>query len=207
MTKDETTKDIENAGRKIEKGLVRNPSDKDGTQQMTNQIKTEVKQENTHTEESHKHEPAHETKESKEEKKKPIVQKKPKKEEAVVMAHDLPISTKQSMAIGMFIKHKKIADAIADLEAVLKFKKVVPMKGEIPHRKGEGMMSGRWPQKATESFIKLLKSLSANADYVSLENPVIVEVVPNMGARPYGRFGAVRRKRTHVLIRAKEGKK
>jgi len=35
-------------------------------------------------------------------------------------------------------------------------KKAVPMKGEIPHRKGIG--TGRYPVKASAFFIKLLKN-------------------------------------------------
>lgn len=148
-------------------------------------------------------------KEKKSEPKKP---EKPKKTEAHVQAKDLPISTKYSAAVCRFIKNKKIENAIADLELVLKFKKSVPMKGEIPHRKGKGMMSGRFPKNTTEKFIKLLKSLSANASYHGLEEPIIVEAIANIGSRPYGRFGRVRKKRTHVKIVAKtkqkkEGKK
>jgi large subunit ribosomal protein L22 len=137
--------------------------------------------------------------------KKPV-QEKPKKTEAVVNAHNLPISTKYSAAICKFIKNKKIEHAIADLEQVLVLKKAVPMKGEIPHRKGKGMMSGRFPKKATENFIRLLKSLLANANHNSLENPIIVEAIANIGARPYGKFGRVRKKRTHVKIKVKEKK-
>ena len=137
--------------------------------------------------------------------KKPV-QEKPKKTEAVVNAHNLPISTKYSAAICKFIKNKKIEHAIADLEQVLVLKKAVPMKGEIPHRKGKGMMSGRFPKKATENFIKLLKSLLANANHNSLENPILVEAIANIGARPYGKFGRVRKKRTHVKIKVKEKK-
>jgi len=144
---------------------------------------------------------------AKEEKKeKKPVQEKPKKTEAVVNAHNLPISTKYSAAICKFIKNKKIEHAIADLEQVLVLKKAVPMKGEIPHRKGKGMMSGRFPKKATENFIKLLKSLLANANHNSLENPILVEAVANIGSRPYGKFGRVRKKRTHVKIKVKEKK-
>ena len=80
------------------------------------------------------------------------------------------------------------------------------MKGEIPHRKGK-MMSGRFPQKAVEHFIKLLKSLSANAVVNELDEPVIVEAVPNIAQRPYGRFGRTRKKRTHVKIKCMEKKK
>ncbi len=138
--------------------------------------------------------------------KKPV-QEKPKKTEAVVNAPNLPISTKYSAAICRFIKNKKIKNAIADLEQVLVLKKVVPMKGEIPHRKGKGIMSGRFPKKAAQNFIKLLKNLSANANHNGLEDPIIVEAIANIGSRPYGKFGRVRRKRTHVKIKVKEKKK
>ncbi len=131
---------------------------------------------------------------------------KPKKTSAVVNAHNLPISTKYSAAICRFIKNKKIENAIVNLEQVLVLKKAVPMKGEIPHRKGKGMMSGRFPKKATQNFIKLLKSLLANANHNGLEDPIIVEAIANIGSRPYGRFGRVRKKRTHVKIKVKEKK-
>lgn len=129
---------------------------------------------------------------------------KPKKTEAVVNAKNLPISTKDSAAICKFIKNKKIENAIADLEQVLLLKKAVPMKGEIPHKKGKGMASGRFPKNAAQSFIKLLKSLSANATYNGLEEPIIAAAVANIGARPYGKFGWVRKKRSHVKLKAIE---
>ena len=135
--------------------------------------------------------------------KKPVQEKK-KKTEAVVMAKNIPISTKHSAAICRFIKNKKIDGAISDLEAVLRFKRAVPMKGEIPHRKGKGMMSGRFPKKASENFIRLLKSLKANSNYNGLEDPIIVEAVANLGERPFGRFGSVRKKRTHIKIVARD---
>ncbi len=140
----------------------------------------------------------------KEEKKGAKEIKKPKKSEAVVNAKDVPISTKHSIAVCKFIKGKKIDDAIKELEQVVAMKKSVPMKGEIPHRKGKGVMSGRFPAKTAKNFIVFLKSLSGNATYNSVENPVIVEAVANMGSRPYGRFGRVRKKRTHIKIIAKE---
>lgn len=152
-------------------------------------------------------EPTGEAKEEKKEHKKPI-QKKPvvKKTEAIVNSKNLPISTKYSIAICKFIKNKKIGKAISDLEQVISFKKAVPIKGEIPHRKGKGMMSGRYPKKASEHFIKLLKSLSANSNANGLENPMIVEAVANFASRPFGRFGRIRKKRSHVKIKVKEKK-
>jgi len=147
-----------------------------------------------------------------EEKKKPEIKKeekktipKSKKTFAVVNAFNLPISTKKSMAICKFIKKKKIGDAIRDLEQVITKKKAVPMKGEIPHRKGK-IMSGGFPKKASEHFIKLLKSLSANSIVNELDEPFITEAIANIGARPRGRFGTIKRKRTHVKLVAKEKK-
>ena len=98
----------------------------------------------------------------KKEDKKQEVQKKEKikKDEAVVRGASIPISTKDSVAICRFIKKKSIEKAIADLGEVLKFRKAVPLKGEIPHRKGKGMMSGRYPVNAAKHFIKMLKILN-----------------------------------------------
>lgn len=143
-----------------------------------------------------------ETKEDKKQPGKKPVQTKPKikKTKAVVNSFNLPISTKHSKAVCKFIKGKKIENAINDLEKVIVQKKPVPMKGEIPHQKG--IMSGRYPKKAAEHFIKLLKSLSSNANLHEIENPLIKDAIANIGSRPYGKFGRVRRKRTHIKITA-----
>jgi ribosomal protein L22 len=129
-----------------------------------------------------------------------------KKDEAIVNGVSLPISTKVSAAICKFIKRKSIEKAIADLEEVLKFKKVVPMTGDIPHKKGKGIMSGRYPQKATKYFIIMLKNLNANAIVNGIEEGVIAEAIPNRASQPYGRGGSIRRKRTHVKIKVVERK-
>ena len=147
------------------------------------------------------------TKVDKKEKKKPII-KKPvvKKTYAIVNVKSLPISTKQSVAICKFVKKKKIESAIADLEKVIVKKKPVPMKGEIAHKKGKGISSGKYPKKASEHFIKLLKSLLANANVNDLENPIVVEAVANKASRPHARFGRWQRKRTHIKLVAKSKK-
>ena len=143
--------------------------------------------------------------EEKKETKKETLVKKIKKTETKANGRSLPISTKYAVAICKFIKNKKISTAIDDLEQVLNYKKAVPMKGEIPHRKGK-MYSGRYPKKASENFLKLLKSLLANANAEEIENPIIVKAVANMASRPFGRFGRIKRKRTHVTLIAKEKK-
>ena len=127
-----------------------------------------------------------------------------KKEEAKVNEKSIPISTKHSIAICRFIKGKSIEKAIVDLEQVILKKKPVPMKGEIPHKKG--IMSGRFPEKASMQFVKILKRLSANSNVNGINNPVIVSAVSNFAQRPYGRFGSTQKKRTHIQIIAKQMK-
>lgn len=132
---------------------------------------------------------------------KKVVVKKVKKDEVVVNSYSVPISTKYSVAICKFIKNKKIEKAIEDLEQVQQLKKPVPMKGEIPHRKGK-IMSGRFPKTAAEKFVKILKCLKGNADNHDVEDPIITEAIANQASRPVGRFGRWERKRTHVKIKA-----
>lgn len=138
----------------------------------------------------------HETKQ--EEKKKSI-----KKFEAIARGVSLPISKKHSMYICQFIKNKSINKAINDLEKVIKFKEIVPFKGEIPHRKG--MMSGRYPINASKYFIKLLKGLKGNiiANGLDLEKTKLYIGSASWSARPM-KTGGRRAKRTNVILRAKE---
>ena len=143
-----------------------------------------------------------ETKTEKKTEKKPII----KKPEAVAKGVGLPISTKVAGAICRFIKGKKIENVIEYLEQVKVQKKAIPMKGEIPHRKGK-MMSGRYPKKASEEIVKLLKTLLANSNVNGLEEPIISEAMANLASRPFGKFGRVRKKRSNIKIKVKEKKK
>ena len=144
------------------------------------------------------------TKDEKKEVKKSV--KKIKKEEVYVNAKSIPVSTKYSMNICKFIKGKRIGDAIRDLEQVMLLKKAVPMKGEYSHRKGKGMSGGAFPQRAAGHFIVLLKSLAGNANNHEINEPIIVEASANWAPAPRGRFGRVKRKRTHITLRAIEMK-
>ncbi|MBU3906937.1 MAG: hypothetical protein KKA64_01670 [Nanoarchaeota archaeon] len=144
-----------------------------------------------------------ETEEKKEVKKK---EEKPKKTEASAKGMHLPISTKHSIAICKFIMGKGIGNAVNELEKIYAQKKALPMKGEIPHRRGKGMMSGRYPKKAIQHFVILLKNVSANANASGMNDPIITEAIANMASRPYGKFGKIRKKRTNVIIKVKEKK-
>lgn len=127
-----------------------------------------------------------------------------KKTEAVVNGKDLRISTKQAVAVCNFIRNKEVDRAIKNLEKVKKIEIAIPMKGEIPHKKGISIASGRgrYPINAVNEFLKLLKSLRANAIYNELElEKFKIFCMANIASKPNKRFGKGRFKRSHVLIK------
>ncbi len=176
---------------------------------MTNTEKHTTKTESKQDEQVVTSEKPKKQEENKEDKKdaKKITKPKIKRTEAVVNSFSLPISTKYSIAISKFIKKKKVIDAITDLEQVIAKRKPVPMNNlEVPHKKGKGIAGARYPKKASEHFINLLKTLLTNAKVNEIDEPVISEVIANIASRPYGRFGRHRKKRTHIRIVATEKK-
>ena len=166
---------------------------------MAEENKTEEKKEIRKQEEH----PSEKPKDKKEEKKKS--EEKIKRTEARVNGRDLGMSTKQAVAICRAIRGRKIEDAISKLEMVVKMKRAIPMKGELPHRKGN-IMSGRYPIKASEIVISLLKSLAANASAtgVNLDKAKITLAKPDKASRPLRRFGQTKFKRTHISLVVKE---
>lgn len=143
-----------------------------------------------------------------EEKKTEIKKETPKvvkKEEAVTKGNNLHASMKQCMYICKFIKGKSIDDSIKELEDVIKFKRVIPFKGEIPHRSAPGIMSGRYPINASKLFIPLLKTLKGNviANQMDLDKTKIYSASATWASRPSKRGGG-RFKRTNVILKAKE---
>lgn len=126
-----------------------------------------------------------------------------KKDFVEVNAKSVPVSTKYSMAICRFIKHKRIKDARKELEETIRLKKSIPMKGEFGHRKGPGKIAsgeGKFPVRASTHFITLLKSLAGNATNHDIMDPVISEAIANKASSPRGRFGRWQRKRTHIRL-------
>ena len=145
--------------------------------------------------------------EEKKEVKKEKVEKvqKVKKEEAIAIGSNLPASKKHCMYICSFIKNKPVNQAIAEMQEVILFKRVIPMKGEIPHRSAPGIMSGRYPINAAKQFVYLLKALKGNiiANGLDLDKSRISFASATWDSRP-GRKGGTRFKRAHVLLKAKE---
>lgn len=149
------------------------------------------------------------TDEKKEDKKTEVKKKKEKekpkrKREAVAYGTSYPISKKHSMYIGKMIKNRSIDSAIKLLEEVQKFKRAVPYKGEVPHRKNLKGGSGRYPIKASYYFIKLLKGLRGNSivNGMDLDKTKITSVSPSWASRPKRSLGKATR--TNIILKARE---
>jgi len=125
---------------------------------------------------------------------------------ATVNAKFLPISKKHSIAICRAIKGKTAKEAIEMLEKVAKKKKAIKFTGEIPHRKGEGMMSGRYPVNASKVFMKLIKGLVANANVKGIDAEKSTISAKADDAGKHMRAGRKRRKfkRCHVTLQMRE---
>ncbi len=155
---------------------------------------------------AHEHKQEHADEHKHEDKNETITRKpKVKKDKAVARGDSLHISKRHGMYICSFISGKNIDSAIEDLEKVILLKKAVPFKGEIPHRKGKGMMSGRYPVSAAKIFIPMLKSLKGNAavNGLDLSKTIITVASTNLAPRP-ARRGGQHGKRAHVILEAKE---
>lgn len=181
----EIAEKVEKIEEKVEGGKI-------SQKKADKEIKEEIKEELEKIETSEKKDEIKAEKTKKE--------KKPKKTEAVVNARNLPISTKHSIAICNMIRNKELDKAILLLEQAEQEKIPVPMRGEIPHRKG--IMSGRYPVNALGHFIKSLKSLKSNAFANELElEKYVIFCKADVASRPYRRFGSGRFKRTHLTLK------
>ena len=125
---------------------------------------------------------------------------------------DVGISTKHSIEIINFIRDKKSADAKKILEEVIKGKQHIPFKRfnhNVGHRKGTGS-SGRYPKKACQEILKLIKQCESNAQLKGLNtnNLVITHICSNRASSPwhFGRKTRQKMKRTHLELVLEEKK-
>jgi len=125
---------------------------------------------------------------------------------AKAITKDAGISTKVSIEIANFLRGKTTKEAKTILEQVLKKKQAIPFKkftNGLGHRKGKGIAAGRYPEKATESFLKLIKQCEANAQAKGLSDDLkIIHLVAQKGTNTFhqGRQRRRRYKRTHLEI-------
>jgi large subunit ribosomal protein L22 len=126
----------------------------------------------------------------------------------------LPISTKQSVEICKFIRGKKVQKAINMLSEVIDMKKPVPFNqfaNGAGHKHGIG--PGKYPVKACNEILKLVKLVESNAQHKGLNTSglEIVHICAKKGPKSwhYGRQSRIAMKRTHVeiVVEEKETKK
>jgi len=107
---------------------------------------------------------------------------------AKVKANELNMSPKHSIEIAGFIRHKRVNDAIAYLNEVVRLKKAVPFRyfnRNVAHKRGlpGNWDAGRYPVKASKEYIRILESVKKNAEYIGLdaENLEIIHASASRG--------------------------
>ena len=128
---------------------------------------------------------------------------------AIINGLNLPISTKASIEICNFIKHKSLNLARDQLNLVLKKKLAIPLKRfhkDRGHRAGS-IGPGFYPEKPTKEIIKLLNSVEANAQNNGLNTDLLLlkNIIVNKASTPShsGRNRGLK-KRTHIHIEVEE---
>lgn len=123
---------------------------------------------------------------------------------------DGAVSTKVSIEMCNFLRGRDTKAAKAILERTLKMEQAIPFKrftDGVGHRKGKHMASGRYPQKASQAFLDLIKLVENNAQQKGLsEELIIVHLAAHQASTPYhfGRQSRRKMKRTHVELVLKE---
>lgn len=129
---------------------------------------------------------------------------------AKAVTKDAPVSWKTSVEVVKFLKGKTTKQAKAYLEKVLDKKLAIPFTrftADVGHRKGNGIATGRYPQKLSKVIISLLNNVEANASVKGLgENLKIIHFVANRASVPmhYGRHARREMKRTHIELIVQE---
>jgi large subunit ribosomal protein L22 len=112
---------------------------------------------------------------------------------AKAMLRDRPISLKHSKAIAREIKGTTVADAEAYLDRVIDGEQSVPFRQHnsgVGHRSDiDGWDAGRYPEKASKDFKKLLENARNNADEQGFDGSsmTIKHVAPHKVGERQGR--------------------
>lgn len=121
----------------------------------------------------------------------------------------LPISFKQSVEICSFIKNKNVSDAKKVLNDAAEKKAAIPFRRynwDLGHKKKIG--PGRYPEKASREFIKLIDAVESNAQFKGLNtsNLIITHISAHKAGKAwhYGRQSRRKMKRTNVEIIVEE---
>jgi large subunit ribosomal protein L22 len=107
---------------------------------------------------------------------------------AKAKANELNMSPKHSIEIAGFIRNKRVNEAIAYLNEVVRLRKAIPFRyfnRNVAHKRGlpGNWDAGRYPVKASKAYIRILESVKKNAEYLGLdaENLEIIHASANRG--------------------------
>jgi large subunit ribosomal protein L22 len=132
------------------------------------------------------------------------------------IGRELHISPKKSMEICREVKGMKASRAKSFLEGVIALKRAVPFrrfKRDVPHRKGEGIMSGRYPKNAALGILQTIEHAEHNAEYKGLDPEVMFikhaaahrgQITQGRMPRAMGRATAKNKHTTNIEIILKE---
>lgn len=128
---------------------------------------------------------------------------------ATATGKSLSISSKYTFMICQYLRGRKVARAKTILEAAIAGKEAIPFtkfNDGVGHRRGIAA-SGRYPKKACEAVLGLIKSAEANATNAGLTGELtITELRANRASTPMraGRQSRRSGKRTHVHVAVEE---
>jgi len=132
------------------------------------------------------------------------------------IGRELHISPKKSMEICRTVKGMKASQAKSFLEDVIALKKPVPFKRfkrDVPHRKGKGIMSGRYPKNAALGILQTIEHAEHNAEYKGLDPEIMFikhaaahrgQIIKGRMPRAMGRATAKNKHTTNIEIILKE---
>ena len=140
-----------------------------------------------------------------------------KKDEAIAVAVNRPISLKYSVELARELKNKPVVKVMAYLDDIITLRRHVPLRKynrDTAHRKGQavsGVKSGRYPVKVAGEFKKIVASVINNADVRGLDKEhllvmglVVTQGQTRMKIQPLGRRRVRQSKATCLEILVKE---
>ena len=90
---------------------------------------------------------------------------------ALATARDVDISKKHAVEIFSYIRGKQAVKAEQRLEEGISMDRAIPFKRFnrwMPHRKGAGYKTGKYPEKASRFILEVLRNAMANAEFKGL---------------------------------------
>lgn len=128
---------------------------------------------------------------------------------ATLNVKSLPISPKMSVEICNVIRNKHLPKVRRMLQDVISMKRAIPVRrygDNLGHKPGMG--AGRYPINASKVFLKLIRSVEANAENkgLNVNNLFIVHAKADRGETRWrnSRMGRVKMKNTNVELKVEE---